>query len=136
MLAAAVALGLALQRLLGGRLEEIQALAAADVVAARRELAFVLRAVGGGVFGFTALVGASLLVASRKALATGVFPRPPPTLPVWSPSIFASNPVVLPPSRIAPAPLLELCRYLHSLLWPAERDDGELLPALSLADAA
>ena len=79
-LGGAVALGLALQRVLGARLEEIEALAAHDVVAARLELAFLLRVASSLVFGMTAAVGAGMLASSRKALAAGVFPPPG----VWS----------------------------------------------------
>jgi hypothetical protein len=77
---AAVALGLALERALGGRLAAIEALAAQDVVAARGELALVLRVVGGLVFGMTTAVGVAMVASSRKALSLGVFPAPG----IWS----------------------------------------------------
>jgi hypothetical protein len=80
VLGGAVALGLALQHALGGRLAAIQALAAQDVIAARRELALVLRVVGGLVFGTTTAVGVAMIASSRRALSAGVFPAPG----VWS----------------------------------------------------
>jgi hypothetical protein len=80
VLGGAVALGLALQHALGGRLAAIEALAAQDVVAARGELALVLRVVGGLVFGTTTAVGVAMIASSRRALSAGVFPAPG----IWS----------------------------------------------------
>jgi hypothetical protein len=76
----AIAIGLALQEALGTWLASIQALAERDVIAARAELAFLLRVVGGGVFAMTGIVGVAMSVASRRAFLAGVFPPPG----VWS----------------------------------------------------
>ena len=76
VIAAAIAVGLVLQRVVQARLDAIQALAARDVVAARAELALVLQAAGGGVFALTTVVGVAMAVAARRGLATEVFPPP------------------------------------------------------------
>jgi hypothetical protein len=81
LIAAAIALGLVLQQVLAQRLEAIQARSAHDMLAARAELAQLLRVVGGLVFGLTTAVGVALLASSRRALATSVFP--PPGLWSW-----------------------------------------------------
>jgi hypothetical protein len=79
-LAASLALGLVLQQQLAERLAAIDALARQDLLRARGELAFLLRAVGCGVFGLTGAVGVALIAASRRAIAVGQFPPPG----VWS----------------------------------------------------
>jgi hypothetical protein len=76
----AVAIGLALQRLLQARLEEIQALAARDVIRARAELAGILRAVAVGVFGSTGALGVAIFVSGRRAWREERFPPSGP----WS----------------------------------------------------
>ncbi|HXK25563.1 MAG TPA: hypothetical protein VMS55_23040 [Myxococcota bacterium] len=76
VLAAAVALGLLLQRVVAARLDEIQALSAQDVIRARAELATLLRVGGALLFGFTAATGLAIVASSRRALATGRFPPP------------------------------------------------------------
>lgn len=76
IVAGAILLGLLLQSLLGSRLTAIQELASRDMLAARGELANLLRVVGVLVFGPTTLVGVLLLVHARRALALGVFPPP------------------------------------------------------------
>jgi hypothetical protein len=80
VLAGAVGAGLVLQQLLATRLEAIEALARDDVVAARAELAGLLRVVGALVFGATAAAGVSILLACRRALEAEQFPPPGP----WS----------------------------------------------------
>jgi hypothetical protein len=92
---AAVAAGLALQQVVAARLGAIQALAAEDVVAARRELAALLRVGGGALFGFLALVGLSIAHASRRALREARFP--PRGLWGWG----ARRIVTGPPARTA-----------------------------------
>ena len=73
-IAGAVALGLALQQVLGARLAEIDALAQSDVIRARAELAGILRVVAVGLFGLTAGLGVAMLLSGRRALAEGSFP--------------------------------------------------------------
>jgi hypothetical protein len=80
LLGGALGLGLVLQQLLSDRLAAIQALSRHDVVQARRELAFVLRAAAIGVFGWTGLVGVMMIACCRRAVAAGRFPPPGP----WS----------------------------------------------------
>lgn len=80
VLAGAIGAGLGLQQLLATRLEAIEALARDDVVAARAELAALLRVVGALVFGATAAAGVSMLLACRRALDAERFPPPGP----WS----------------------------------------------------
>src|SRR5262245_60638827 len=74
VIAGAVALGLALQQVLGARLAEINALAQSDVIRARAELAGILRGVAVGLFGLTGGLGVAMLAAGRRALAEGRFP--------------------------------------------------------------
>ena len=90
VMAGAVVLGLWLQQVLGARLATIQEHAAHDVVAARGELASLLRIVGGLVFGGTALVGVAMTLASRRALAAGAFP--PPGLWSWGSTRTVTGP--------------------------------------------
>jgi hypothetical protein len=73
-LALAVALGLALQQVLRTQLDEIQALAAHDVIRARAELAGIFRAVAVGVFGMTGALGIAIFASGRRALREGRFP--------------------------------------------------------------
>jgi|GEM_PF-4387872 len=74
LVAGAIVVGLALQGAVLARLEAIQALAADDVVAARRELATLLRLGGGALFGFLAAVGLSIAHASWRAAREERFP--------------------------------------------------------------
>jgi hypothetical protein len=74
VIAGAVALGLALQQVLGARLAEIDALAKSDVIRARAELAGILKVVAVGLFGLTGGLGIAMLAAGRRALAEGRFP--------------------------------------------------------------
>jgi hypothetical protein len=74
VVAGAVALGLALQQVLAARLAALQELAETDVLAARRELAFVFRAVAIGLFGLTGGLGIAIVLSCRRALAEGRFP--------------------------------------------------------------
>ena len=80
VLAAAVALGLLLQRVVGARLAQIDALAAEDVIRARAEFASLLRVGGTLLFGLTGATGLAILASSRRALAVGRFPPPG----IWS----------------------------------------------------
>jgi hypothetical protein len=66
VLAGAVAVGLALQDVLRTRLDAIAALADRDVLAARAELALVLRVVGTLVLGLTGGVGIAIGTSSRR----------------------------------------------------------------------
>jgi hypothetical protein len=74
VLAGAVALGLALQGVLTARLEAIAALTDSDVVAARRDLAFLMRAIALPVLALTAGLGMVIALSCRHALAEGRFP--------------------------------------------------------------
>jgi hypothetical protein len=76
VLGAAVGLGLLLQQLLGARLDAIAGRAQTDVIAARRELAQLLRVGAVLVFGMTGATGVAMLVASLRALRIGQFPPP------------------------------------------------------------
>jgi hypothetical protein len=76
VIAGAIGVGLCLQHLLAARLEAIEALARDDLIAARAELAGLLRVVGALVFGATAGVGISMLLACRRALEAERFPPP------------------------------------------------------------
>ena len=80
VLAAAVALGLLLQRVVAARLAEIQALSAENVIRARMELASLLRVGSVLLFGFTGATGLVIVASSRRALAVGRYPPPG----VWS----------------------------------------------------
>lgn len=71
---AAVALGLALQAVLGRHLESLQALAQEDVVAARAKLAGVLQIVAIALFGPIAALGAFLAAACVRSLGEQRFP--------------------------------------------------------------
>jgi hypothetical protein len=66
VLALAVGLGLALQHLLSLRLERIAVLAESDVLAARAELALVIRVVGTLVLGLTGGLGVAIALQSRR----------------------------------------------------------------------
>jgi hypothetical protein len=74
VIAGAVALGLALQQVLGARLAEINALAQSDVIRARAELAGILRVVALGLFGLTGGLGFAMFASGRRALREGRFP--------------------------------------------------------------
>ena len=74
VVAGAVALGLALQGVLTARLEAIATLADRDVVAARRDLAFLMRVIALPVLALTAGLGAAIAFSCRRALAEGRFP--------------------------------------------------------------
>jgi hypothetical protein len=76
VLAGAIALGLVLQEVLGAHLAQIVALAEHDKLAARAELARVVRAVIGGACALTAALGLALAHACRKPSAAKRFPPP------------------------------------------------------------
>jgi hypothetical protein len=80
LLALAVALGLALQHWLTGRLAAIDARSRTDLLGARAELASLLEIASVSVFGMTGAVGVMVILASRRSLQVGVFPAPG----VWS----------------------------------------------------
>ncbi len=67
VLAGAIAAGILLQGLLRARLDAIQELSTRDMLAARAELAVVLRVVGTAVFGVTTALGIAIALSSRKA---------------------------------------------------------------------
>jgi hypothetical protein len=98
VLAGAVAAGLALQGVVAGRLAEIQALAAEDVVRARAELAGLLRVGGALLFGLTTAVGVSIAASSRRALAEGRFP--PSGVWSWGATRVATGPQATQLARV------------------------------------
>jgi hypothetical protein len=73
-LVVACGLGLGLQHVVAGRLDEIEALAQHDVIRARAELAQILRIVAVGLFGMTGALGVAMLVSGRRASIEGRFP--------------------------------------------------------------
>lgn len=76
----AVALGLVLQNMLADRLAAIQARSRTEMLAARGELAWLIRSVGCGVFALTLACGASISVSCKRAFAASEFPPPG----IWS----------------------------------------------------
>ncbi len=76
VVAAALAVGLLLQRGLAARLEAIRVLSQTDMLAARAELAFVLQVVAVAVFGSTGMLGVALIAASWRAIRLEHFPPP------------------------------------------------------------
>lgn len=74
VVAAAIALGLALQEVLSERLEAIAIGAERDVVAARRELGMLMRAVCIPVLALTTAIGVSITHSARCALREARFP--------------------------------------------------------------
>jgi hypothetical protein len=66
VLSGAVALGLLLQDVLRARLDAIAVLAEDDMLAARAQLALVLRIVGALVFGVTGALGVAIALSSRR----------------------------------------------------------------------
>ncbi|MGH9888942.1 MAG: hypothetical protein ACREBE_25640, partial [bacterium] len=76
VLAAAVALGLALQRVLQARLEGIVELSHADMLAARAELAHLCQLVGTAVFGLTGALGVAFAWSCRRPSEALQFPPP------------------------------------------------------------
>lgn len=74
VLTIAILLGFCLQRWLAARIGAIQDLAATDVFAARRELAFLLQIAAVTLLGVVGGLGLAIVAASRRALATGRFP--------------------------------------------------------------
>jgi hypothetical protein len=118
VVAGAVALGLVLEHALSVRLAALETLSHHDVVRARAELAFLLRVVGAGLFGFTTTVGVLLMAASRRALAVGCFP--PPGRWSWGGSRVVTGPRArrLARASLALAGALVICSLAGgSLLW-------------------
>jgi len=76
VLAGAVAIGLVLQQVLSARLEAIVEHSHRDLLAARAELAGLLRAFGLPVFGLTAALGAAMTWACRHPSRAQRFPPP------------------------------------------------------------
>jgi len=74
--AGAVAVGLVLQAALDARLAEIVALGERDKLAARADLALVIRVVAGGACALTAALGLALAYACRRPSAADRFPPP------------------------------------------------------------
>ncbi len=74
VLAVAVALGLVLQKLLRERLDSIGLHSQRDMIAARAELAVLIRAVGLSVFGLTAALGAAIAASCRSPRSAERFP--------------------------------------------------------------
>jgi hypothetical protein len=98
VLAAAVGLGLALQSVVARRLSEITALAETDVLAARAQLAALLRVGGALLFGLTGAIGVSIAVSSRRAIAAGRFPAP--GLWSWGARVVATGPAAVRMARV------------------------------------
>ena len=116
--AAALAVGLALQHVLAARLEAIQALARDDVLAARAELATLLRVVGTLVFGTTAATGIAMILACREALASGRFP--PPGVWSWGAARIATGPRAQLLARVGmalAAAIVALSAVAGGLMW-------------------
>jgi hypothetical protein len=90
VLAAALGLGLLLQRVVAERLAAIQTLAERDVVQARAELAALLRIGGTLLFGLTGVTGLSIVASSRRAIAAMRFP--PPGIWSWDATRIVSGP--------------------------------------------
>ena len=76
LIAGAVALGLGLQHLLGVRLDAIVERSKVDMLAARAELAWLIRGVGAGVFGLTGALGAVMAHSCRSPRLAERFPPP------------------------------------------------------------
>jgi len=108
VVAGAIAAGLVLQRMLGARLDEIRA---------RAELAHVLRTVGIPIFAGSALVGATLAVASRRAITAERFP--PPGALSWG----SAHVITGPPARR----LARICLVLAVLVIVCSIAGGALL---------
>jgi hypothetical protein len=82
IVAAAVALGLLLQEALSERLARIVREADQDVVAARRDLAFLMRAVFVPVLALTTATGLAISRSARRSLRESCFP--PAGSRLWS----------------------------------------------------
>jgi hypothetical protein len=91
VLAAAIALGLALEQALSARLTEIQVLAKNDVIRARAELASLLRVGGVGFFGLIGALGVALIAAARRAIREERFP--PPGMLSWGATRVFTGPL-------------------------------------------
>ena len=76
VLAGAIALGLVLQHFLSLRLEAIQERSRIDMLAARAELAVLIRVVGLAVFGLTGGLGAVMAASCRSPRDAQRFPPP------------------------------------------------------------
>ena len=76
VLAGAVALGLVLQHFLSQRLDAIVERSHSDMLAARAELALLIRVVGLAVFGLTGALGAAMTVSCRNPRDAERFPPP------------------------------------------------------------
>jgi len=74
VVAGAIALGLALQQVVTARLAAIQELSQTDVIAARRELAFVFRVAAVALVGGIGGLGVAIAHSCRRARAEGRFP--------------------------------------------------------------
>lgn len=120
VLALAIGLGLLLQRVVGARLEEIQALSAENVIRARYELASFLRVGGSALFGFTAATGLAIALSARRALAAGMFP--PPGVWSWGAARVATGPraaTLARASLVLGALLVALSAAGGGLIWHA-----------------
>lgn len=93
VLALAVGAGLALQSVVRYRLAEIGALAETDVLAARAQLAGLLRVGGAILFGLTGTIGVSIVVSSRRAITEGRFP--PVGIWSWGARVVTTGPVAV-----------------------------------------
>jgi hypothetical protein len=116
VIAGAVALGLALQQLLGARLAEIGALSQTDVIRARAELAGILRVVAVGLFGLTGATGVAMLASGRRALVEERFP--PAGIWSWGAVRHATGPRArrLARASIAVAGALVVCSVAGAAL--------------------
>jgi hypothetical protein len=76
LLGGALALGLVFQHLLGARLDAILERSKVDMLAARAELAWLIRGVGVGVFGLTGGLGVVMTHSCRSPGTAERFPPP------------------------------------------------------------
>ncbi len=74
VIAVAIALGLVLQHFLSQRLDAIVEHSRRDMLAARAELALLIRAVGLAVFGLTGALGAAMAASCRNPRGAERFP--------------------------------------------------------------
>lgn len=98
VLAAAVAIGLALQHALRVRLDAIVELSHGNMLAARAELAWLFRVVGAAVFGLTGALGVVFAVSCRRPSEAQQFP--PPGLLSLGATRFTTGPRVQTLTRV------------------------------------
>jgi len=123
VVAGAIALGLALQQVVTARLAAIQELSQTDVIAARRELAFVFRVAAVALVGGIGGLGVAIAHSCRRARAEGRFP-PSGTLAFGRARNVVTGPRAqrLATTGIVLGVLLVLCSAMAGgLLWTMAR---------------